>query len=319
MALVKDPNNIRLAMLGMVDGNGHPYSWSAIINGDFDDREMALCPYPGIPQYLSPGRDRLGISGVKVTHVWCDDPADSVKVSKASLVPHVVDRPEQVIGQVDAVCIATDKGEEHVDRCRPFIEAGLPVFIDKPMVDNEEHLQQFVSWQKGGRPLMSSSAMRYAREFVDLGRRLGEVGDLRLIYTTMCKTWERYGIHAMEGVYPLLKPGGWESITHSGSREHSVYHIHHNSGVEVVVPIILDMYGGFGHMSAHGTKGSISTAFGDTLYAFKTQLEAFVEYLRTGELPFAFAETVELMKIIIAGLRSRERGGRKVMIAEVET
>jgi predicted dehydrogenase len=317
MSLVKDPNNIRVAMLGMVDGNGHPYSWSAIINGDFDDQEMAKCPYAGIPQYLTPGRSLLGIPGVKVTHVWCDDPGDSVKVSKASLVANVVQRPEDVIGKVDAVFVATDIGYEHVERCRPFIEAGIPVFIDKPMVDSEDHLQQFVRWQKEGRPLMSSSAMRYAREYVDLSKRLPEVGDLRLIYTTMCKTWERYGIHAMEGVYPLLKPGGWESITHSGTRDHSVYHIHHNSGVEVVVPIIVDMYGGFGFTSVHGTKGSISASFGDTLYAFKTQLEGFVQYLRTGKLPFAFDETIELMKIIIAGLRSREQGGKKVMLSEI--
>ena len=34
--LVDDPQKIRLAMLGMVDGNGHPYSWSAIINGRYE-------------------------------------------------------------------------------------------------------------------------------------------------------------------------------------------------------------------------------------------------------------------------------------------
>ena len=39
-------------MVGMVDGNGHPYSWSAIFNG-FDAAAMAHCPYPVIPEYLS--------------------------------------------------------------------------------------------------------------------------------------------------------------------------------------------------------------------------------------------------------------------------
>ena len=33
MALVKDPDNIRLGIIGMTEGNGHPYSWSAIFNG----------------------------------------------------------------------------------------------------------------------------------------------------------------------------------------------------------------------------------------------------------------------------------------------
>ena len=33
MSLVKNPNAIRLAMLGCTPGNGHPYSWSAMFNG----------------------------------------------------------------------------------------------------------------------------------------------------------------------------------------------------------------------------------------------------------------------------------------------
>ena len=48
-ALVQNPADIKLAMLGMVDGNGHPYSWSAIFNG-YDPEEMAECPYATIPE-----------------------------------------------------------------------------------------------------------------------------------------------------------------------------------------------------------------------------------------------------------------------------
>ena len=40
-SLVANPERIRLAMLGMVDGNGHPYSWSAILNGRYDAAAMA--------------------------------------------------------------------------------------------------------------------------------------------------------------------------------------------------------------------------------------------------------------------------------------
>jgi hypothetical protein len=44
----------------------------------------------------------------------------------------------------------------------------------------------------------------------------------------------------------------------------------------------------------------------------------FEEYLRTGKAPFAFDETVELMKIIIAGIRSREESGRRVELSEIQ-
>ena len=43
---------LRIAMLGMIEGNGHPYSWSGIING-YDPIAMAQCPYGGIEPNLN--------------------------------------------------------------------------------------------------------------------------------------------------------------------------------------------------------------------------------------------------------------------------
>ena len=50
---VPKPDDIRLAMLGMTEGNGHPYSWSAIFNGYDRDLMTRECPFAGIPQYLN--------------------------------------------------------------------------------------------------------------------------------------------------------------------------------------------------------------------------------------------------------------------------
>ena len=318
MALVKDPHNIKLAMLGMVAEDGHPYSWSAIINGRYDAEVMADCGYPVIPQYLGAAPPKeLGIDGAQVTHIWCDDPEDAQKVAKASCIANIVDAPEQVIGQVDAVIIPTDKGWEHLDRARPFIEAGLPVFIDKPLTDREDHLRQFVRWQRDGRPIMSTSCMRYAREYAELKQRLDEVGELRLITMKMAKSWERYGIHALEGVYPLLCPGGWRDAINTGDERSNHVHIRHASGVDVLISVVEDLFGGFGHMNVYGTDSSIDARFKDSFHAFRTQLVTFVQYLRTGKLPFDFAETVELMKLVIAGIRSRHEGGRRVPLTEI--
>lgn len=318
MALVPDPQHIRLAMLGMVDGNGHPYSWSAIINGEYDAAAMAECGYPVIPQYLgAQPREALGIPGARVTHVWCDERADALKVARAAHIAHVVDRPEQILGQVDAVIIPTDKGWEHVQRARPFVEAGLPVFIDKPLVDRADDLRQFIRWQEAGKPLLSTSCMRYAREFAALRGRLEEVGELRLITITTAKSWERYGIHALEAVYPFLRPGGWQSVANTGTPQANIVHARHGDGVDVVLAAVDDLYGAFGCLGLYGTRGALTDRFQDTFFAFKTQLQTFIEYLRTGQLPFPFAETVELMKIIIAALRSRDEAGRTVLLDEV--
>ena len=67
-----------------------------------------------------------------------------------------------------------------------------------------------------------------------------------------------------------------------------------------------------------GTAGSRYIEDGDSYSAFKKQLDNFVHWLRTGEEPFPFSETVELMKMVVAGLRSREEGGRVVMLDEID-
>lgn len=312
-----DREEIRLAMLGMVDGNGHPYSWSAIFNG-YNPEEMAKCPFAGIPLYLNKEpKETLQIKGAKVTHIWTDNPEDAVHVSKASLIPNVVEKPEDIIGKVDAVIIATDKGHEHVQRCRPFIEAGLPIFVDKPMVDNEEDLRTFSKWVEDGARIMSSSCMRYAKEFLPYRLSTNNLGKVRYASITTCKSWERYGIHALEGIYPIMGPG-FISVRNTGSIDRNIVHLKHSSGADVNVIAIYDMFGALGVMELCGTAGFAQIAHMDSFYSFKAQLQAFIDYLRTGVLPFSFAETQECMKIIIAGIRSREEGGREVFLDEIK-
>lgn len=307
---------IRLAMLGMIEGNGHPYSWSAIING-YNPDEMAKCPYPTIPNYLgAQPLESVRIPGARVTHIWTDDPADAPKVAAASLIEHVVAKPEDVIGQVDAVVIATDDGNDHVRRARPFIEAGLPVFVDKPLAINLPDLRQFICWHEQGAQILSNSGLRYAPEIREAAARRDELGELRWITSFTCKTWERYGIHALEAVQPLVGPG-FESAQTCHRAGSDLVHISHRSGVQLTLAAIHDAYGSFGAVHLYGTKGQTALTLRDTYNAFRGQLVAFIEFLRTGQRPYPFEETVELMAVIIAGIRSRDEGGRVVKVAEV--
>lgn len=308
---------LKLAMLGMVDGNGHPYSWSAIFNG-YDQAETQKCPFAAIPAYLDKEpKETLQIKGARVTHVWTDNPADAEAVAKASLVPNILEKPEDAIGQVDAVIVATDKGWEHVDRCRPFVEAGLPIFVDKPLIDNESDLQVFSHWVEQGAKILSSSCMRYCKEYAPLRMSTNNLGKLRYISITTPKTWERYGIHALESVYPITGPG-FVSVRNTGTPERNIVHLKHRDQIDIIIAAIGDMYGAFGVLDVCGTAGNMQVSSMDSFYSFKAQLQSFVDYLRTGELPFPFEETIELMKIIIAGIRSREQRGREVFLDEIK-
>ena len=305
----------RIALLGMVEENGHPLSWSAIINGHFDDGIIRAAGLSVIADYLgAQPASALGIPGATITHVWCDQPEDARAVAASAKIPHIVANPLEVIGEVDAVIIPTDKGEEHLERARPFIEANLPVFIDKPLTIRADHLDQFIAWQRAGKRIYSASAMRFAHEFTSLRDRLPEVGQPRLIVVTGAKSWERYGIHALEAVYGLLPPGGWLDACNTGSASANVVHVRHQQSVDVILAINQDMFGGFCHVTIFGTTGRLDARFRDSFSAFKAQLTAFIDAIRTDADPFDFAQTVEQMAIIIAAIESRENDGQRGQI-----
>ena len=189
------------------------------------------------------------------------------------------------------------------------------MFIDKPLVNKEEDLRTFVEWHNAGAKFITSSSMRYCKEFEPYYKNRYELGELMYVCSTMAKKYETYGIHALEAMYPLLGPG-FVSVRNTGTYERTVVHIEHESGcnVNVIQGIGMVPHG----MMLLGSAGPITLTAGDSYYAFKKQPDLFVHWLRKGEEPFPFAESVELMKLVIGGLRSREEGGREVFLSEMD-
>ncbi len=127
----------------------------------------------------------------------------------------------------------------------------------------------------------------------------------------MPKNCETYGIHSLEAIYPITGPG-FESVRNTGTFKRNVVHLKHKRDIDVIITGIYDC-GGAG-MTLGGTDRSIRLTSGDSYHSFRTQLVKFVEFLRTGERPFPWSETVELMKLVIAGIESREQGGKEIPI-----
>lgn len=279
---------------------------------------MARCPLPAIPRYLDaqpPGS--VKIAGAEVTHIWTDAAADAPAVAAAACIPNIVGAPEAVIGEVDAVLIATDDGFDHVRRARPFVEAGLPVFVDKPLALTVGDLRIFAGWERAGAKLLSSSGLRFSPELEPLTGGIG-LGAPRWISGLTFKTWERYGIHLLEPISRLLGPG-FESIRLESRPGLEIAHLVHRSGVQVSIPVIVDGGALFGTVHFHGTGGSLTVRLTDTYTAFRRQLVGFIDYVRTGIPPYPFAETIELMAVIIAGIRSRTENSRRVEVSEIQS
>lgn len=267
---------LRLGLIGLSSGNGHPYSWSAIFNG-YDRAAMEVCGYPAIPAYLQ--RQKFpedGLSFAKVTHVWTQDPELSRKVARASLIPSVVDHYKDLIGLVDGVLLARDDAENHLTFAPPFLTAGIPIFIDKPLALNMRDAETLFSLQRYPGQIFSCSALRYASELQLTDNDRSIVGDLRYIHAKGPKDWQKYAIHLVDPTLNILGDKGRftsPQVIRSGhiTSLHAIHesgaHIHISTLGDIPIRISIDVV---------GSNGCVSLQFVDTFSAFRKSLSEFV-------------------------------------------
>lgn len=194
-------NPLKLGVIGLSPGNGHPYSWSAIFNG-YDPVYMEECGFPVIPRYLEKQRfPEDAIAEAQVTHIWAQENKIALHVANAALIPNVVERFTDMIGEVDGVLLARDDAETHLEFAAPFLDAGIPIYVDKPLALSVAEAKRLLDRQRFPGQLFSCSALRYAREFQLSGADLAQIGRLRHIHATVSKDWDKYAVHVIE---PLL-------------------------------------------------------------------------------------------------------------------
>lgn len=297
----------------MSPGNAHPYSWSAIINGTFDADEITKVGYPAVASYLAANQDTLGIPSARVTHIWSQDPAISESISRSVGVANVVDTLEDMVGKVDAVLLARDDPENHKEMARPFIEAGIPIFIDKPLAYSREDLHWFSEQNAKGKFIMSCSSMRYASECRAARQDLQLLGKLELVTAVGKKDWKKYGVHLLEAAFGILDDPEPLSVRHIGEPDKEIVQLRLKSGLELTFHLFTNITGTF-QLSLFGQQGWKLVDIKNSYAMFRDNIIEFVRSVEEGKPRLAFEKTENIIRIIIAARESMEQGGRLVYL-----
>jgi hypothetical protein len=229
----------------------------------------------------------------------------------------LVERPEDMIGKVDGMLIESLEGGVHLERARPFLEAGLPCYIDKPFTCGAADARKIVALAERKKvPVFSSSSLRYAPELVQYvaeakhGKVLGALAygpaPLNESNPELNPGLYHYGIHAVELLYALMGPG-CERVVCT-----------HDAGVDVATGQWRDGrvatvrgiragkadYGCVAFAEAGVQPVPIGTGF-----IYRELLKKIVQMFETGKPPLDPAVTVELIGFIEAANRSGANHG----------
>ncbi len=302
---------IKLGVIGMSPGNAHPYSWSSIINGTFDGEEISRIGYPAVTNYLVANKDTLGIPGAEVVCVWTQDRKISESIAMSSKIARIVENLEDMIPWVDAVLLSRDDPGNHLAMAKPFLDAGIPLFIDKPLAITLEELRYFSEESAKGKLLMSCSSMRYANECRIVKQEINTLGKLELATAVGKKDWIKYGVHLLEALFSLLDDPSPAFVKYIGKTEKDIVHIEFESGLQATVHLFMDIVGTF-QLSLFGQQGWRLIDIKNSYSTFRDNIREFIRSVQEGRPRLSFDKTENIIRTVIAANESKKRGGETI-------
>ncbi len=281
-------------------GRYHGRTFSSIIN-DYDKEAYKEKKWPSSPTTLA--------ERAHVSHVWDPDRAVAEELAEAARIDHVVDDPRDVIGEVDGVIIADDATMLHQQAAPPFLEAGVPTFIDKPLSTDVDEARQIIELaRKNGTPFFSASALRFANELRDREALADQVGEITTVCAVGINELVFYGVHPMEALVTLMG-GGIQSVRNVGQPGEAIVRVQFKDGRQGTLIVYEKGFAYSLEVTVHGTKGHLRIPITDSAGFYTNMLSAFLDMVETGQPPVPAEETLEIVQALVLAKQSVAEGG----------
>ncbi len=254
-------------------------------------------------------------------------PGRAIAFSKTFLShPRVCRTAKEVVKNVDAAFIADSSspkdGADHLELARPFLERGIPCFVDKPFAATLADAKEMVRLAKAnGTVLMSASILAHCDVGMQFQRRFDEIGVPGLLVVKGVGPGNAAVIHGVAAAQGLFGYGV-EAVDCMGSipLEHMV--LYYPDGREAVVlntphrffPRSCSFY-----ISAYSNLGALhSPGIGDPEFLTGTRriVQLFRRMLDTRKPVVPYKHILEPIAILEAA-RIAQKAGRRVALSEV--
>lgn len=245
-----------------------------------------------------------------------NDPARIAQLQQEWGIEIVVPNPRDLAGMVDAALICGRDGSRHLEQARPFIEAGLPVFVDKPMALSLDDAQDLLGLAlEHGAPVMSASGLRYSEE---LEAALDEIGDDEIVHANLIGPGELffYGIHLTDILNAAMGPGV-QAVSNLGELEFDLISVSYADGRSGSLQLLRD--------PAPRHQGQFFTGEGSVRFEihahtfYMRTMQQFLAMIETGEPPIQYEDMLEALVVLLAAQRSQQQNGRVVRLSEMRS
>ena len=281
--------------IGIVDlGTSHPQNWVPI------ERDL--------------GHEVIGVWDGGSVH----PPGYAERFAKEHGIPCVFASLAEMVQQVDCAIIHGCDWDTHVEKARPFVEAGKSVLIDKPLAGNLRDLNQLRRWMSQGARIAGGSSLRFCVETQNwLALPVSERGTPHTALCGCAVNEFDYGIHAYAMLSGIMG-GGVYSVQHLDAdvqRRIWVKWQDGRSGLLIVgeATVWMPFY------ATIITERSYVQYQADASQLYRALLEMVLPYLagETDQFPLPVEEWLEPELCALAARQSWLNSNREVALAEL--
>ncbi len=287
---------LKIGLIGL--DSSHAVAFSKTINAEDAPAELAdakvVAAFPGGSPDLPSSADRI------------EGFTKQIEEMGIEIVPSI----EALLKKVDAVIMNSVDGRVHLSQAKPVLEAGIPLFVDKPMTASLKDAKELVALsKKTGTPFFSSSTLRYCQEVIDLKKEdvIGCVAYSPCKFDPTHPDLFWYGIHGVETLFTVMGPG-CESVQRTTVE-----------GADVVTGVWKDGRVGTFRGIRDGSYGYGVVVFGKKGIE-QTKIRArydllvveIVKFFRTKKAPVSPEHTLEILAFMTAADMSRDANGESI-------
>lgn len=250
-----------------------------------------------------------------------DDEVDAF-ISRWGLEKRYYDLAEMA-KNIDIAFIQSCNWDRHLELAQPFIDAGVPVFIDKPIVGSVKDINKLLSLVDSGAVILGTSALRYTYEhdsFFAVPET--ERGDIVHVSTMVGVDEFNYAIHSIESIMGFIKARP-VAVRFLGAAEVSgtpaeSFYVRFDNGATACYHVCMK---GWQPSTALVLTTKTSYAYKiDTNKVYEAMLKRVVKWLSGDKDGAGLAtpdEMCDSVRIMLAGKKSRENGGLEMPIDEL--
>jgi len=193
---------INLGIIGYNKGNGHPISFSSIINGYDENNLKKYCDYPAIIKYLIKNKNKKHIKYFNVTKIFSNNKIISKKISKISKIDKVVNNINQ-LNDCDLILLLRDDLRENDKILKILLRKNKKIFVDKQISNSMKFIN---SIKKKKLILLSGSAVPFSNEIKKFKKKFKNK-QIEWIKSYCPNTWLRYGRHLLDPIMLIKRSG----------------------------------------------------------------------------------------------------------------